>query len=256
MVLEVVLILLGSLLFLLVPLVLLLSIRIVSQYERSVLFTLGRFSSVLQPGLNFVIPLLQSDRKVDVRTVVIDFPKQDTMTKDNVSIEINAVIYYRVQDPKSAIINVEDYAYATMQLAQTTLREVVGETTLDDLLGQRNQTAKRIQEIIAKSTGNWGVRIDNVEIKDIQLPADLVRIIGKEAEAEREKRAVIIKASGELEAAKSLAKAAKQLSAIPGGLHIRMLQTINNLGNEKSKTRIITTPSELLAGLFEYLKRK
>lgn len=246
----------GILFFPVLIVILLLSVRIVNQYERAVLFTLGRFSGILQPGLNFVIPLIQTSQTVDVRTVVMDFPKQDTMTKDNVSVEINAVIYYRVQDPQSAIINVEDFAYATTQMAQTTLREVVGETSLYDLLGKRDVTAKRIQEIIAKSTGSWGVRIDNVEIKDIQLPADLVRVIAKEAEAEREKRAVIIKASGELEASKSLAKAAKALSSIPGGLHIRMLQTINNLGNERSMTRIITTPSELLTGLFEFLKKK
>lgn len=245
--------------FFLIPLLLifaLMSIKIINQYERGVLFTLGRFSKILQPGLNFVIPFIQTAQTVDVRTSVVNIPKQDTMTKDNVSVQIDAVIYYRVSDPQAAIIQVEDYSYATLQLAQTTLRQSVGEITLDDLLGERDTTAKRIQEIIAKSTGSWGIRIDNVEIKDIQLPADLIRIIAKEAEAEREKRAVVIKASGELEAAKSLAKAAKALSSIPGGLHIRMLQTINNLGNEKSMTRVIATPSELLQGLFEYLKKK
>ncbi|MBI4360849.1 SPFH domain-containing protein [Candidatus Micrarchaeota archaeon] len=242
----------ASLLFLLA----LFSIKIVAQYERGVKFTLGRFSHVMDPGLNVVIPLIQSFQRVDVRTNVIAIPKQDTMTKDNVSVEIDAVIYYRVTEPKSAIINVEDYAYATTQIAQTSLREVVGETTLDDLLGQRERISKRIQEIIARNANQWGVRIDNVEVKDIQLPPELVRVIAKEAEAEREKRAVIIKASGELEAAKSLAKAAKVLSAVPGGLHIRMLQTINSLGGEKSITKIFTTPSEVLDALVQFVKKR
>ncbi len=250
-------IILGSFFLIFVLLFLaLFSVKIINQYERGVKFTLGRFSNVMQPGLNFVIPLFQSFERLDVRTIVIDIPKQDTMTKDNVSVEINAVIYYRIIDPQSAIINVEDYAYATTQIAQTSLREVVGEIPLDDLLGQRDRVAKRIQEIIAKNANHWGVRIDNVEIKDIQLPQDLIRVIGKEAEAEREKRAVIIKASGELEAAKSLAKAAKQLSAVPGGLHIRMLQTINNLGGEKSITKVWTTPTEVLNALVQFVNKR
>lgn len=232
------------------------SIKIINQYERGVKFTLGRFSGIMQPGLNMVVPLIQSYQRLDVRTTAIDIPKQDTMTKDNVSVEINAVIYYKVKDPQSAVINVENYVYATSQIAQTTLREVVGETMLDDVLGKRDQIARRIQEILGKTTSNWGVTIENVEVKDIQLPQDLIRVIAKEAEAEREKRAVIIKASGELEAAKKLAQAAKALNAVPGGLHIRMLQTINNLGNEKSITKVFTTPSEVLDALVQFVKKR
>ncbi|MBI5036066.1 slipin family protein [Candidatus Micrarchaeota archaeon] len=246
-------------LWMLVPLVVLLllfSIKIVNQYERGVKFTLGRFAGIMEPGLNVVVPLIQSYQNVDVRVVAMDIPRQDTMTKDNVSVEINVVIYYKVNDPKSAIINIQDYSYATTQVAQTSMRDVVGETTLDDLLGKRELIGKRIQEIVAKASGEWGVHIDTVEIKDIQLPSDLIRVIGKEAEAEREKRAVIIKASGELEAAKSLVKAAKALTSIPGGLHIRMLQTINNLGSEKSNTNVFTTPSELLEAILQYVKKK
>jgi regulator of protease activity HflC (stomatin/prohibitin superfamily) len=248
--------LLGFWLILAIVIAAILSIKIINQYERGVKFTLGRYSRIMEPGINLVFPLIQTFERLDVRTNVIDIPKQDTMTKDNVSVEINAVIYYRVIEPKSAIINVENYTYATTQIAQTSLREVVGETTLDDLLGQRDRIAKRIQEIIAKNADHWGVRIDNVEIKDIQLPQELIRVIGKEAEAEREKRAVIIKASGELEAAKSLAKAAKELSAVPGGLHIRMLQTINNLGGEKSITNVWTTPTEVLDAMVQLVKKR
>jgi len=248
-----------SIIFFAIPVaivVVLLSIRIINQYERGVLFRLGRFSGVREPGLNFIIPLVDRLDVLDVRTNVISIPQQETMSKDNVSVSIDAVIYYNVSDTKAAILNVEYYAYATAMLAQTTLRDVVGETTLDDLLTKREMVSKRVQEIVAKRAAEWGVKIDAVEVKEIQLPSDLVRIMAKEAEAEREKRAVVIKASGELEAAKNLAQAASELNAIPGGLHIRMLQTVNNLGNEKSKTKVITTPSELLKAIIDYTGKK
>jgi regulator of protease activity HflC (stomatin/prohibitin superfamily) len=231
------------------------SLEIVNQYERGVKFTFGRLSGVMEPGMNFVIPVVQSWRRVDVRTNALDVPRQDTMTKDNVSVEINAVIYYKVVDPARAIVNIQNYSYATLQLAQTTLRNVVGELTLDALLTSREQVSERIQQLLAKDAANWGVKIDNVEVKDIQLPADLIRVIGKEAEAERERRSVIIRAQGELEASRNLAEAAKQLSSTPGGLHIRMLQTINNLGNEKSITKVITTPTEVLSAILAWAKK-
>ena len=236
--------------------VVLLSIRIINQYERGVLFRLGRFNGVREPGLNFIIPLVDRLDVLDVRTNVISIPQQETMSKDNVSVSIDAVIYYKVSDTKAAILNVEYYSYATAMLAQTTLRDVVGETTLDELLTKREMVSKRVQEIVAKRAADWGVKIDAVEIKEIQLPDDLIRVMAKEAEAEREKRAVVIKASGELEAARSLAQAASELNAVPGGLHIRMLQTVNNLGNEKSKTMVITTPSEVLRAIIEYAGKK
>jgi len=248
-----------SILFLAIPVIIvvaLMSIRIINQYERGVLFRLGRFSGVRQPGLNFIIPVVDRLDVLDVRTNVISIPQQETMSKDNVSVSIDAVIYYNVSDTKAAILNVEYYSYATAMLAQTTLRDVVGETTLDELLTKREMVSKRVQEIVAKRAAEWGVKIDAVEIKEIQLPDDLIRVMAKEAEAEREKRAVVIKASGELEAAKNLAQAASELNAIPGGLHIRMLQTVNNLGNEKSKTKIITTPSEVLNAIINYAGKK
>ena len=248
-----------SIIFVAIPVlivVVLLSIRIINQYERGVLFRLGRFSGVREPGLNFIIPVVDRLDVLDIRTNVISIPQQETMSKDNVSVSIDAVIYYNVSDTKAAILNVEYYSYATAMLAQTTLRDVVGETTLDELLTKREMVSKRVQEIVAKRAAEWGVKIDAVEIKEIQLPDDLIRVMAKEAEAEREKRAVVIKASGELEAAKSLAQAASELNAIPGGLHIRMLQTVNNLGNEKSKTKIITTPSEVLKAIVDYAGKK
>jgi len=248
-----------SIIFVAIPVlivVVLLSIRIINQYERGVLFRLGRFSGVREPGLNFIIPIVDRLDVLDIRTNVISIPQQETMSKDNVSVSIDAVIYYNVSDTKAAILNVEYYSYATAMLAQTTLRDVVGETTLDELLTKREMVSKRVQEIVAKRAAEWGVKIDAVEIKEIQLPDDLIRVMAKEAEAEREKRAVVIKASGELEAAKSLAQAASELNAIPGGLHIRMLQTVNNLGNEKSKTKIITTPSEVLKAIVDYAGKK
>jgi len=248
-----------SIIFVAIPVlivVVLLSIRIINQYERGVLFRFGRFSGVREPGLNFIIPVVDRLDVLDIRTNVISIPQQETMSKDNVSVSIDAVIYYNVSDTKAAILNVEYYSYATAMLAQTTLRDVVGETTLDELLTKREMVSKRVQEIVAKRAADWGVKIDAVEIKEIQLPDDLIRVMAKEAEAEREKRAVVIKASGELEAAKSLAQAASELNAIPGGLHIRMLQTVNNLGNEKSKTKIITTPSEVLKAIVDYAGKK
>lgn len=231
------------------------SIKIVNQYERGVKFTLGQFSSIMEPGLQFVIPVLQSWNRVDIRVVAIDVPKQDIMTRDNVSVMVNAVLYFRVADPQKAVLGIQDYYYATSQLAQTSMRNVVGETSLDALLGQRETTSKRIQEIVDKATDPWGIKVESVELKDIELPPDLIRVIGKAAEAEREKRAVIIKAEGELEASQNLVKAAKMLTSTPGALHIRTLQTINNLANEKSNTIVHAVPTELMRNLLKFLDR-
>ncbi|MCX8194501.1 MAG: slipin family protein [Candidatus Micrarchaeota archaeon] len=232
----------------------LLSVRIVNEYERGVLFTFGKFSGIMGPGIHIVIPIIQSWERVDIRVNVIDVPKQDTMTKDNVSVVINAVIYFRIADPKASVIEVENIYSATSQLAQTTMRNVVGEITLDELLTKRDETAKKIRKIVDDATDAWGVKVEAVELKDIELPPDLVRVIAKEAEAEREKRAIIIKAEGEVQAAKSFVKAAKELSKIDGALHIRTLQTINNLGNEKSITKVYALPYELLRDLESFLK--
>ncbi|MCX6801855.1 MAG: slipin family protein [Candidatus Diapherotrites archaeon] len=222
------------------------SIKIVNEYERGVRFTLGRYTGVMGPGFNIVIPILQSWQKVDIRTTVIDVPKQDIITKDNVSAIINAVVYYRVSEPNLAVLEVKKYRYAVGQLAQTTMMEVVGEVSLDELLAKRDQIAKRIQEILDKVTDPWGVKVDSVDLKEIILPDSLVRIISKEAEAEREKRAIVLRAQGELESSKNLRKAALELTRTTGGMHLRTLQTIHSLSTEKSKTLVYTVPSEII----------
>jgi regulator of protease activity HflC (stomatin/prohibitin superfamily) len=222
------------------------SIKVINEYERGVKFTLGRFSGLLQPGLKFVFPFIQSWQRIDIRTNVVDIPKQDTMTSDNVSVQINAVMYFKVTDAKLSVLEVIDYKYTINQLAQTTMRDVIGEITLDELLSKREQISKKIKEILDKATDPFGLKVETVELKDIILPDSLIRVISKEAEAEREKRAVIIKAEGEASAAKNLVKAAKELNKVTGGLHIRTLQTINNLGNEKSHTNVYALPEEIL----------
>jgi regulator of protease activity HflC (stomatin/prohibitin superfamily) len=231
------------------------SIKIVNQYERGVKFTLGQFSGIMEPGLQFVIPVYQSWTRVDIRVNAIDVPKQDIMTRDNVSVMVNAVLYFRVADPQKAVLEIQDYYYATSQLAQTSMRNVVGSITLDALLGQRESTSGRIKEIVDTATDPWGIKVESVELKDIELPPDLIRVIGKAAEAEREKRAVIIKAEGELAASQNLVKAAKMLTSTAGALHIRTLQTVNNLANEKSNTIVYAMPTELMKNLLKFLDR-
>ena len=222
------------------------SIKIVTEYERGVKFTFGRFSGIMQPGLRFVIPIIQSWQRIDIRTNVIGVPKQDTVTKDNISVMIDAVLYFKVVDPKLSVLEVVDFNYAIGQLAQTTLRDVIGERTLDEILRTREEIAKTIMQLLDKASSPFGVKVESTELKDIVLPETLVRMMAKEAEAEREKRAVIIKAEGELSAANNLVKAAKALNQVKGGMHIRTLQTINNLGNEKSLTNVYAVPSEIL----------
>ena len=222
------------------------SIKIVTEYERGVKFTFGRFSGIMQPGLRFVIPIIQSWQRIDIRTNVIGVPKQDTVTKDNISVMIDAVLYFKVVDPKLSVLEVVDFNYAIGQLAQTTLRDVIGERTLDEILSKREEIAKTIMQLLDKASSPFGVKVESTELKDIVLPETLVRMMAKEAEAEREKRAVIIKAEGELSAANNLVKAAKALNKVKGGMHIRTLQTINNLGNEKSLTNVYAVPSEIL----------
>ncbi len=222
------------------------SIKIVNEYERGVLFTLGRYSGIMMPGLRIVVPILQSWRKVDIRTMVVDVPRQDIMTKDNVSAIINAVMYYRVSHADKAILEVLSYKFAVSQLAQTTIREVIGEVDLDELLAKRDAVAKRIREILDKITDPWGIKVESVDLKEIILPESLIRIISQEAEAEREKRAIILRAQGELESAKNLRKATIDLTRTKGGVHIRTLQTIHALSTEKSKTVLFAVPSEIL----------
>ena len=207
---------------------------------------MGKYSKILQPGWHIILPIFQSYKKIDIRVKVIDVPEQDTITKDNVSIKINAVIYYNIFDAKKAVLSVENYSYAVSQLAQTTMRNIVGSVTLDELLTERDSISTSICSIVDKATDIWGVKIENVELKDVSLPEEMKRVMAKVAEAEREKAAVITKASGELEASKNLAEAAATLSSSPGALHLRTLSTINDVSSDQSNTIIFALPIEIL----------
>jgi len=229
-----------------VAIILLVSIRQVNQYEKGLKFTFGKFTSIMEPGWNLVFPIVQSSTKVDIRVKAVDVPDQNAITRDNVSVKVNAVIYYKVADAPKAIIEVEDFRYAISQYAQTTMRNIVGEVTLDELLSSRDKIADRIREIVDKETDAWGLKVNNVELKDVSLPAEMERTIGKQAEAEREKRAVIINSEGELAASENISKAAKALSAVPGALHLRTLQSINDMSSDQSNTVVYMVPLELL----------
>ena len=225
---------------------LLISIRQVKEYERGIKFTCGKFSGIMNPGWRIVLPIFQSYRKIDIRTKVIDVPEQEVITKDNVSVKINAVIYYNIFDASKSILSVENFHYAVSQLAQTTMRNAVGSVTLDELLSSREKISDEICLIVDKATDSWGIKVENVELKDVSLPGEMKRVIAKVAEAEREKMAVITKAAGELEASKNLAEAAKELSNSPGALHLRTLATINDVSSDQSNTIIFAIPLEVL----------
>ncbi|MCB9809785.1 slipin family protein [Candidatus Peribacteria bacterium] len=236
------------LLFLIV-LVLLASIKVINEYERGILFTLGRFSRVMTPGWRLVVPVFQSYQKVDIRTKAVDVPHQEAITKDNIPVSINAVIYYNIQDAEKAVLAVEDFFWAMSQMAQTTMRNAVGATTLDELLQNRDKVSQGIREIIDAESDSWGIKVSSVELKDVILPQELKRTISKEAEAEREKRAVIIKAEGDRIAADNLAEAARVLGSSPGAMHLRTLQTVNDLSSDQSNTTIWLLPIEVLEAL-------
>jgi regulator of protease activity HflC (stomatin/prohibitin superfamily) len=225
---------------------LLAGLRVVKEYQRGVKFTLGRYAGIMNPGLRLVIPVIQTWQRVDIRVRAIDVPDQDAITKDNVSIKVNAVLYFKAADAEKAVIEVEEFEYAVSQLAQTTMRDVVGEATLDELLSNRDAISKRIREIVDLATDPWGIKVSSVELKHVELPEQLKRTIGKEAEAEREKRAVIIKAQGELIAAENMSKAATKLATAPGALHLRTLQTLNDLSSDQSNTVVLGVPLEIL----------
>ena len=228
---------------------LLASLRQINQYQRGVLFTMGRFSQIMEPGWRLVIPVFQSFQKVDMRVKAVDVPDQRAITKDNVSVTVNAVLYYKVFDAAKAVIEVENFYYAISQYAQTTMRNIVGEVTLDELLTNREKIADRIREIVDVETDAWGLKVNNVELKDVSLPPTMERTIAKQAEAEREKRAVIINSEGEMAAAENVAKAAQILSAIPGALHLRTLQSINDISSDQSNTIVFSVPVEALRAL-------
>ena len=238
----------GVFIFIVVILIIILlkSIIQVNEYERAIKFYKGKFSKILEPGWRIILPIFESYKKVDIRTKVVDVPEQDAITKDNVSIRINAVIYYKVFDAAKAVLEVENFYYAVSQLAQTTMRNAVGSVSLDELLSEREKLSETICKVIDEATDPWGIKVENVELKDVQLPEDMKRVIAKVAEAEREKEAVITKAKGETEAAKNLAEAAATMASTPGALHLRTLSTINDVSSDQSNTLIFCIPLEVM----------
>ena len=230
--------------------------NILKEYERGVIFLLGRFWKVKGPGLIIVVPGIQKITKVSLRTVVMDVPPQDIITKDNVTVKVNAVIYFRVMDPRKAIIEVEDYLYATSQLAQTTLRSTLGQSSLDDLLSKRDEINAQLQKVIDEQTEPWGVKVANVEVKNVDLPQEMQRAIAKQAEAERERRAKVINAMGEYEAAEKLSQAADTIGKHPPALQLRFLQTIIDISNDRNTTTFFPLPMELFEGFHKQKKSK
>ncbi len=235
--------------------VIVISLRQVNQYERGIKFMFGRFVAVVEPGWRIIIPIFQSMTKVDMRIKAVDVPDQEAITKDNISTKINAVIYYKVINADKAVLEVENFYYAVSQLAQTSMRNIVGEVTLDELLSEKQKISDKIQSIVDKATDPWGIKVENVELKDISLPEEMKRVIAKQAEAEREKRAVITKAEGEVVASTNLSKAAKMLSETPGALHLRTLNTINDVSSDQSNTIIFALPIEILDAIKGFEKK-
>jgi len=222
------------------------AVRILPEYERGVLFRLGRYAGTRGPGLFFIIPGIDKLVRVSLRTVVMDVPPQDVITHDNVTVKVSAVIYFRVMEPEKAIIEVENFLYATSQLSQTTLRSVLGQVDLDELLANREKINRELQEILDRQAGPWGVKVSNVEVKNIDLPQEMMRAIAKQAEAERERRAKVIHAEGELQASDKLAKAAVVLASEPMSLQLRFLQTLTEIGAEKNSTIVFPVPIDII----------
>ena len=225
------------------------AVKIVQEYERGVIFRLGRLVGARGPGLFFIIPILEKMTKIDLRTIVLDIPPQEVITKDNVTTRVNAVVYYRVMDPSKAVVQVEHFPAATAQMALTTLRGVIGQVELDEVLSERDKINKRLQEIIDEATDPWGIKVSAVEIKDVELPESMQRAMASQAEAERNRRARIINAEGEMQASLKLADAAKVLNEQQGALYIRTLQTIKDATEEKATTVVIPLPIELMGAL-------
>lgn len=245
---------LGFLVFIIIIclFLLLISIKQINQYQRGVMFTLGKFTGIKQPGWRIRIPILQYLKKVDIRTKTVDVPDQEAITKDNIPVKINAVVYYKIVNPAKAILEVEDFFYAISQLAQTTMRNSVGERELDELLQKRVEIAEKIKIELDHKTDRWGIDVETLELKDVVIPQDLKRTISKAAEAEREKRAVIIKAEGDRLAADNLAEAARKLTETDGAMHLRTLQAINDLSSDQSNTTIWMIPTDILQAVKGY----
>jgi len=242
---------LGLLLFIVVQ-----AVQILMEYERGVVFRLGRFSSVKGPGLRLIIPFVDRLVKISLRTVAMDVPPQDVITKDNVSVKVNAVLYFRVLSPEKALIEVENYLYATSQLAQTSLRSVLGQSDLDDLLSHRERINQDLQNILDRQTDPWGVKVSNVEIKHVDLPAEMQRAMARQAEAERERRSKVIHAEGEFQASQKLADAAEVMSNQPTALQLRFLQTLTEVATEKNSTIIFPVPIDLIQPFLDARKKE
>lgn len=225
------------------------SVRQINEYERGILFSFGKFAKVLAPGWHIILPVIHSYSKIDVRTKAVDVPEQEAITKDNISIRINAVLYYNVFDASKAVLAVQNYNYAVAQLAQTTMRNIVGSVSLDELLTEREKLSQEICNIVDAATDPWGIKVENVELKDVALPEEMKRVMAKVAEAEREKQSVITKAAGEVEAATNLAMAANIMGTTPGALHLRTLSTLNDLSSDQSNTVIFALPVECLEAM-------
>jgi regulator of protease activity HflC (stomatin/prohibitin superfamily) len=242
--------------FILVAVVIYNSVKILMEYERGVVFFLGKFQTVKGPGLVLVFPIVQRLIRVNLQTVTMDVPAQDVITRDNVSVKVNAVVFVRVVDPQRAVLAVQDYLYSTSQIAQTTLRSVLGQSQLDDLLAKREEINAELQRIIDQQTEPWGVKVSTVEVKNVDLPQEMQRAIAKQAEAERERRAKIIHAEGEFQAAQKLADAAGVISQNPAALQLRYLQTLVEIAAEKNSTTIFPVPIDVLSALMKYFEKK
>ncbi|MBN2453942.1 slipin family protein [Candidatus Woesearchaeota archaeon] len=227
-------------------------LKVVKQYERGVKFTLGKFSGVMKPGLRIIVPIIQTWTRVDMRVKTIDVASQESVSKDNVSLKVNAVLYFKVSDADKAVIEVENFIYAVSQLAQTTMRNIVGEFELDEILQKREEISSKIQQIVDKDTDPWGVKVSKIEIKDIELPEVMKRAMAHQAEAERDRRARVTLALGEQQASQKLSEAGKVIAQQPAALQLRLFQTLSDISSEKNSTIIIPVPMEM----FEYLQKK
>ncbi len=232
------------------------AIKILKEYERGVIFRFGRLKATRGPGLFVVIPFVDKMIKVDLRTITMDVPPQDIITKDNVPVKVNAVVYFRVMDPAKSVVKIEKYMVATSQIAQTTLRSILGQAELDDLLARRDKINQELQKIIDEQTDPWGIKVSTVEIKDVELPQTLQRAFARQAEAERERRAKIINAEGEFQASKQLAQAAKVLGEHPISVQLRFLQTLKEIGTEQNSTIVFPVPMDLVEGFLNKLGKK
>jgi regulator of protease activity HflC (stomatin/prohibitin superfamily) len=232
------------------------AIKIAQEYERGVVFRLGKYTGVRGPGLFVIIPFVERSVKMDLRVVTLDIPSQEAITKDNVTVKVNAVVYFRVVKPEDAVIKVYDHKYATSQISQTTLRSIIGQSELDEVLGEREKLNQQLQKIIDDQTDPWGVKVSVVEIKEVELPATMVRAIGAQAEAERDRRAKVVHAEGELQASEKLAAAGKMISSQPSALQLRYLQTLTTIATEHSSTIVFPLPMDLVAPLIQKVGNK